>query len=90
MMAYGKVELWLHHSRQSALDGGEWPASRPGPLTLWKIVLGTHWIECWVGPRDGLRTMEMTIIFSLEGIEPRSIVRCYTDCAIQPRAITIK
>jgi hypothetical protein len=32
----------------SALDGGEWLASRPG----------THWITDWVGPKAGLDAVE--------------------------------
>jgi len=30
MKAYGGVEVQLHPSFASALDGGEWSASRPG------------------------------------------------------------
>jgi hypothetical protein len=33
------------NSSTSALDGGEWSASRPGR------ALGTHWIGSWVDPR---------------------------------------
>jgi hypothetical protein len=43
MKAYGGVKVHLHAFLTSALDGGEWSASRPaGP--------GTHWIGSWVGP----------------------------------------
>jgi hypothetical protein len=37
----------------SALDGGEWSASRPapGPFTPREIAAGTHLIGGWVGPR---------------------------------------
>jgi hypothetical protein len=35
----------------SALDGGEWSASRP-----WGRTPGTHWTGGWVGPRAGLDT----------------------------------
>jgi hypothetical protein len=39
----------------SALDGGEWSASRPGRvLPPGKRTPGTHWIGGWVGPRAGL------------------------------------
>jgi len=37
------VEVQLH-ALASALDGGEWSASRPD----------THWTEGWVEPRAGL------------------------------------
>jgi hypothetical protein len=39
------------HSLASALDGGEWSASRPGRFTPREIAHGTHWIGGWVGPR---------------------------------------
>jgi hypothetical protein len=35
----------------SALDGGEWSASRHGRFTPRETAPGTHWIEGWVGPR---------------------------------------
>jgi hypothetical protein len=35
----------------SALDGGEWLASRPGHFTPRERALGTHWIGGWMGPR---------------------------------------
>jgi hypothetical protein len=42
------------HYLTSALDGGEWSASRPGRFTPKEIALSTHWIGGWVGPRDVL------------------------------------
>jgi hypothetical protein len=39
------------HSLTSALDGGEWSASRPGSFTPRERAPGTHWIGGWVGPR---------------------------------------
>jgi len=35
----------------SALDGGEWSASRPGRFTPRERARGTYWIGGWVGPR---------------------------------------
>jgi len=35
----------------SALDGGEWSASRPGRFAPRERVPGTHWLGGWVGPR---------------------------------------
>jgi hypothetical protein len=35
----------------SALDGGEWSASRPGRFTPRERAPGTHWIGGRVGPR---------------------------------------
>jgi hypothetical protein len=39
------------YSLTSALDGGEWSASRPGRFTTRERGPGTHWIGGWVGPR---------------------------------------
>jgi hypothetical protein len=38
----------------SALDGGEWSASRPCRFTPGERAPGTHWIGGWVGPGAGL------------------------------------
>jgi hypothetical protein len=35
----------------SALDGGEWSASRPGRFTPGERARGTHWIGDWVCSR---------------------------------------
>jgi hypothetical protein len=52
MKAYlGKWRYNSTHSLTSALDGGEWSASRPGRFTPRERPLGTHWIGGWVGPR---------------------------------------
>jgi hypothetical protein len=42
----------------SALDGGEWWASRPGSFTLEKRVLGVHWIRGWMDCTAGLNAVE--------------------------------
>jgi hypothetical protein len=39
------------HSLTSALDGGEWSASRPGRFTPRERAPRAHWIGGWVGPR---------------------------------------
>jgi hypothetical protein len=51
---YGGIEVQLHHALTSALDGGEWSASRPGRFTTGDRTPSTHWIEVWVGLRAGL------------------------------------
>jgi hypothetical protein len=38
-------------SLTSALDGGEWSASRPGRFTPRERATDTRWIGGWVGPR---------------------------------------
>jgi hypothetical protein len=47
MKTYWRVEAFL----TSALDGGEWSASRSGRFTPREIAPGIHWIGGWVGPR---------------------------------------
>jgi hypothetical protein len=45
---------WMYSSTHyliSALDGGEWSASRPGRFIPRERAPGTHWIGGWVGPR---------------------------------------
>jgi hypothetical protein len=44
MMAYGGVDIYIHIFLTSALAGGEWSASRPGPFTPGNKAPGTHWI----------------------------------------------
>jgi len=48
-----EVELYAF-LMTSALDAGEWSASRPGRFTPRERVRGTHWIGDWVGPTTGL------------------------------------
>jgi hypothetical protein len=45
------------HYLTSALDGGEWSASRPGRFTPRERDPGTHWIGGWGGPRAVLDTV---------------------------------
>jgi hypothetical protein len=42
----------------SALDGGEWSASRPCRFTHGETASGTHCIGGGVGPRSGMDVME--------------------------------
>jgi hypothetical protein len=48
----------------SALDAGEWSASRPGRFIPRKRGPGTHCIGGWVGPRAGLDAVVQTEIRS--------------------------
>jgi hypothetical protein len=55
----------------SALDGGEWSASRPGRFTPGERASSTHWIKGWVGPRAGLDAVEKrTISFPCQKSNP--------------------
>jgi hypothetical protein len=47
----GEWRCSFTHSLTSALDGGEWLASRPGRFTPRERTPGTHWTGGWVGPR---------------------------------------
>jgi hypothetical protein len=51
MKAYWEWRYRSTHSLTSALDGGEWSASRPGRFTPRKRAPCTHWIGGWEGPR---------------------------------------
>jgi hypothetical protein len=54
MKAYGGMEVYLHAFLTSALDGGEWSASRPGRFIPKVRTPGTSWVGGCVGPRTGL------------------------------------
>jgi hypothetical protein len=54
MKTYWGVEVQLHAFLTSALDGGEWSASRPGRFTPREKAPFTHWIGGSVGPRADL------------------------------------
>jgi hypothetical protein len=45
------------HSLTSALDGGEWSASRPGHFTPKEGAPVTHWIGGWVGSKAVLEAV---------------------------------
>jgi hypothetical protein len=51
MKAYWGSGGMPSHYLTSALDAGEWSASRTGRFTPRERASGTHWIGGWVGPR---------------------------------------
>jgi hypothetical protein len=51
------------------LDGGEWPASRPGRFTPWERAPGTHCIGGWVGLRTSLDDVDKRNISPLPGLD---------------------
>jgi hypothetical protein len=56
MMTYVTVVVQFHAFLTSALDGGKLLASRPGRFSpQGDSHTGTHWMEGWVGPREGLQ-----------------------------------
>jgi hypothetical protein len=55
--AWGERRYSSHSFSTSALDGGEWSASRPGrAFTPGERTPGTHCTGGWVGPRASLDT----------------------------------
>jgi hypothetical protein len=72
----------------SALDRGEWSASRPGRFIPRERVPGTHWIGGSVGPRAVLdAAVKRKITSSRRKSNPRTpivqpVAQCYTDWAI--------
>jgi hypothetical protein len=54
-MPWRRIGEWRYsstHSLISALDGGEWSASRPGRFTIRERAPATIWIGGWVGLRE--------------------------------------
>jgi hypothetical protein len=57
-------QLIIHMSEEeheplcSAIDEGEWSASRPGRFNPGERAPGTHWIGGWVSPRAGLDAVQ--------------------------------
>jgi hypothetical protein len=67
------MEVQIHAFLTSALDGGEWSASRPGRFTSGETNPGTYSIWGWVGLEAGLGTLKgRKESLPLQGIEPRS------------------
>jgi hypothetical protein len=66
MKAYwGEWKYSSTHSLTSALDEGDWSASRPGRFTPMERAPVTHWIGGWVGPRTGLDTVSKRKIHTI-------------------------
>jgi hypothetical protein len=76
------------HSLTSALDRGEWSASRPHRFTRRERTPSTHWIGGWVGPKTVLDAVVKRKILSLhQKSNPRTpivqpVAQRYTDWAI--------
>jgi hypothetical protein len=82
------------HSSTSALDWGEWSASRPGRFTPRERAPVTHWIGGWMGPRAVLdAVMKRKIPSPRRESNPRTpivqpVAQRYTDWATT--ALTFK
>jgi hypothetical protein len=96
MKTYWGVEIYLHAFLTSALDGGEWSASRPGRFTSRERAPGTHWIGGWVGLRAVLdAVMNRKIPSSRRESNPRNpivqpVAQLYTDWAITALQVNVK
>jgi hypothetical protein len=83
------------HFLTSALDGGEWSASRPGRFTPRERAPGTAWIGGWVGPRAVLyAVVKRKIPSPRRESNPRtpivqSVAQRYTDWAITALGLTL-
>jgi len=84
------VELQLHTLLTSALDGGEWSASRPSRFILRVRAPGPHWIGDWMGPITGLDAVakrKSTIIVPCRGLNPcrpaRSLVAVLAELRLK-------
>jgi len=64
------MEVCFHAFLTSALDEGEWSASRPGRFNTGRDT-NMHWTEVWVGHRVLVRTKKIPSL-PLSGIESRS------------------
>jgi hypothetical protein len=67
---YIYIYIYIHGFETSALVGGEWSPSHPGPLTP-----GSHWIGGWMGPRTGLEDMENRKFLPLRELELQCLGR---------------
>jgi hypothetical protein len=70
MKSYGEVDVWTHVFLISTLVGGEWSASRLGPLYPLERAPGTHWIGAWVCPRTGREDVERRKFLPLPELKP--------------------
>jgi hypothetical protein len=70
----GEWRYSLTHSLTSALDGGEWPASRPDRFTLREWAPHTHWIWGWVSRRASLDA----------AVERKILSTCWDSCSPIP------
>jgi hypothetical protein len=85
---FGEWRYSSTHSLTSALDGGEWSASRPGRFTSRERDPCTHWIGDWIGLKTVLDSVVKRKIPStrreLNSKTPivQSIAQRYTDSII--------
>jgi len=72
MKTYGGVEKQLRTFLTSALNAGDWSATRPGRFTAGERTAGIHWLGSRIGRRTGLDAEVKRKNLPLPGIESRS------------------
>jgi hypothetical protein len=97
MIEYGRVEEWLHVFLTSALDEGEWSASRPGGVTSRERSPGTYWTDArWDAEVVWTLSRREKQIHATDGngtTVPRSsnpLSSDYTDCVIPAAYISME
>jgi hypothetical protein len=75
MNPYGGVDVQIHIFLTSALAGGEWSTSRPCCFTPGEKAPRAHWIGGGVDPRAGMDDVEKRKLFTLPGLELRTLGR---------------
>jgi hypothetical protein len=97
-MPWRRIGEWRQsstHSLATALDKGEWSASRPGRFIPRERAPLTHWIGGWVGPRAVLDAVVKGKIHSpRRESNPRTpivqpVAQLYTDWAITARPVVL-
>jgi hypothetical protein len=85
MKAYGGTDVWIHIFLTSALNRGEWSASRPCRFTPGETASDTHWMGRWADPNMCLKAVEKRKNLTPVGIRTSAfhpVGRRYTDWAI--------
>jgi hypothetical protein len=83
-MTYEGVEIRAPPFLTSAIDGGEWSASRSCRFNPGEMVPVTHCIGGWVGPRTGMDSLEKRKLDPSGNRTPITypVARRYTDSVI--------
>jgi hypothetical protein len=70
----GGVEVYLHIFLTSALDWGEWSASRPDRFTSGEKTW-CCWLRCWVFPRSGQAKVENRKMFAIFEVNTSVLIK---------------
>jgi len=78
------------HSLTSALDGGEWSASRPSRFTPRERAPSTHWIGGWVGPRAVLDATTTGVICNSNDTSVGTKLLCLLTISMSEMKVKLK